>query len=238
MQVAVQLYLGVFGKRKQVAKFSASCRVPPKLNARTRGRQATAEHAYTLRGSCRHVAPLWKFPTFGGRWTRSVHLRHAGSARELLIVRSYLASRTIARNEMVDYTPQSHFFADLEKARLGQLPWYQVLTEPGFVLGRTDPHTDPGGYYAVMVAHLAQRYYEIPDLEQRLIGGDTNPAQLLTAPTYTTTKTGATPDDRFGYLSGVLGLTLQYTNRGVLVEGPEIVIRPVRARRPVVDGCR
>ncbi len=116
-----------------------------------------------------------------------------------------------ARNEMViNYSPQSRFFADLEKARLGKIPWYQVLTEPGFVLGRTDPNTDPGGYYAVIVAQLAQRYYGIPDLKQRLIGSDTNPAQLLTAPTFTTTQTGDTPDAKFGYLSSALDQKQNY----------------------------
>jgi len=33
-------------------------------------------------------------------------------------------------------------------------------------------------------------------------------------------------------------LTHQHTNHTVLVEGPEITIRPVGARRPVVGGLR
>jgi molybdate/tungstate transport system substrate-binding protein len=117
-------------------------------------------------------------------------------------VRWYLA---FARNqEVISYTPKSHFFADLEKARLGQMPWYQVLEEPGFVLGRTDPNTDPGGYYALFVAELAQSYYGIPGLKQTLLGSDTNPAQLLTPPAFTTTASGAVPDATFGYLSGAI----------------------------------
>jgi molybdate/tungstate transport system substrate-binding protein len=51
------------------------------------------------------------------------------------------------------------------------------------VLGRTDPNTNPGGYYALFVAGLAERYYAIPGLKQRLLGADTNPAQLLAPPT-------------------------------------------------------
>jgi molybdate/tungstate transport system substrate-binding protein len=123
-------------------------------------------------------------------------------------VRWYLA---FARNqEVISYTPQSPFFADLEKARLGQIPWYQVLTEPGFVLGRTDPNTDPGGYYALFVAQLAQRYYGIPGLEERLLGSDTNPAQLLAPPLYTTTVDGAVPDATFGYLSSAVAAGTPY----------------------------
>jgi hypothetical protein len=38
--------------------------------------------------------------------------------------------------------------------------------------------------------------------------------------------------------NGTLGLTLQHTNRDVLVEGPEIMIRPVGTRRLVAGGSR
>jgi molybdate/tungstate transport system substrate-binding protein len=123
-------------------------------------------------------------------------------------VRWYLA---FARNqEVISYTPQSPFFADLEKARLGEIPWYQVLMEPGFVLGRTDPNTDPGGYYALFVAQLAQRYYGIPGLEQKLLGSDTNPAQVLAPPLFTTTVDGAVPDATFGYLSSSIAAGTPY----------------------------
>lgn len=36
----------------------------------------------------------------------------------------------------------------------------------------------------------------------------------------------------------VVGLTLQHTNREVLVEGPEITIRPVGTRRLMAGGSR
>jgi molybdate/tungstate transport system substrate-binding protein len=117
-------------------------------------------------------------------------------------VRWYLA---FARNEeVISYTPQSPFFAELEKARLGEIPWYKVLMEPGFVLGRTDPNTDPGGYYALFVAELAQRYYGIPGLEQSLFGSVENPAEVLAPPAFTNTVSGAVPDATFGYLSSAI----------------------------------
>ncbi|HEY5319135.1 MAG TPA: extracellular solute-binding protein [Solirubrobacteraceae bacterium] len=123
-------------------------------------------------------------------------------------VRWYMA---FARNqEVISYTTQSPFYAELEKARLGEIPWYKVLMEPGFVLGRTDPNTDPGGYYALFVAELAQRFYGIPNLKQRLLGSDTNPAQLLVPPAYTTTASGAVPDATFGYLSSAIAAGTPY----------------------------
>jgi hypothetical protein len=36
----------------------------------------------------------------------------------------------------------------------------------------------------------------------------------------------------------MVDLTLQHTNHTVLVEGPEIMIRPVGARRAVAGGVR
>lgn len=41
---------------------------------------------------------------------------------------------------VLGYNPKSRFAADLKSE-----PWYQVVTEPGFRLGMTDPTTDPKG---------------------------------------------------------------------------------------------
>lgn len=123
-------------------------------------------------------------------------------------VRWYL---TFARNaEVINYTPESKFFADLEQARLGKVPWYEVVSQPGFVLGRTDPNTDPGGYYAVMVAQLAQRHYKIPGLKKKVLGSTMNPDQVLAAPEFTKTVSGKTPDANFGYVSSAKDKKLHY----------------------------
>jgi molybdate/tungstate transport system substrate-binding protein len=45
---------------------------------------------------------------------------------------------------VIGYNPDSKFAADLTSK-----PWQQVLAEPGFRLGRTDPTTDPKGKLAV-----------------------------------------------------------------------------------------
>jgi molybdate/tungstate transport system substrate-binding protein len=44
---------------------------------------------------------------------------------------------------VIGYNPKSTFAADLKSK-----PWYQVITEPGFRLGITDPATDPKGKLA------------------------------------------------------------------------------------------
>jgi molybdate/tungstate transport system substrate-binding protein len=62
---------------------------------------------------------------------------------------------TFARSSLVlGYNAQSRFAAQLQ-AR----PWYSVITEPGFSLGRTDPATDPKGQFTVQaLTEAAQRY--------------------------------------------------------------------------------
>jgi len=41
---------------------------------------------------------------------------------------------------VIGYNPKSKFASDLQSK-----PWYQVITEPGILIGRTDPTTDPKG---------------------------------------------------------------------------------------------
>ncbi len=44
----------------------------------------------------------------------------------------------------IGYNPSSRFATELKTE-----PWYKVVTQPGFLLGRTDPATDPKGALAV-----------------------------------------------------------------------------------------
>jgi molybdate/tungstate transport system substrate-binding protein len=46
--------------------------------------------------------------------------------------------------EVLGYYPKSKFAKDLQT-----MPWYKVITLPGFRLGRTNPSQDPGGVLAV-----------------------------------------------------------------------------------------
>lgn len=58
---------------------------------------------------------------------------------------------TFATSPLVlGYNPNSKFAADLKSK-----PWYQVIAEPGLLLGRTDPATDPKGKLAVQALNNA-----------------------------------------------------------------------------------
>jgi len=89
---------------------------------------------------------------------------------------------------VIAYSPNSsRFYNELEKAMIGQIPWYQVLSEPGFKFGRTDPELDPKGYYMVIAAKLANIYYKDQNIIQRILGQDRNPKQIFPEETLTTT---------------------------------------------------
>ena len=80
---------------------------------------------------------------------------------------------------VIAYTPNSAFFSNLEKARKGQLPWYEVLSNGRFRFGRTDPELDPMGYYTIITAKLANLYYSNQKIKERILGDDRNPDQIF-----------------------------------------------------------
>jgi ABC-type molybdate transport system substrate-binding protein len=80
---------------------------------------------------------------------------------------------------VIAYTSNGLFFNDLERARKGEIPWYEVLSEHGLKFRRSDPELDPKGYYMIIAAELANIYYNEPTIKDRILGEDRNPAQLL-----------------------------------------------------------
>jgi molybdate/tungstate transport system substrate-binding protein len=61
---------------------------------------------------------------------------------------------------VLGYNPSSTFAHDLQTK-----PWYEVVDEPGFLLGRTDPATDPKGVLAVDALDQAASKYSVPGLK-------------------------------------------------------------------------
>ena len=80
---------------------------------------------------------------------------------------------------VIAYSPNSRFFNDLERARTGEIPWYQVLSKQGFEFGRTNPEFDPKGYYMIITAELANLYYNDSGIKQRIMGDDKNAQQIF-----------------------------------------------------------
>jgi molybdate/tungstate transport system substrate-binding protein len=61
---------------------------------------------------------------------------------------------------VLGYNPSSKFAADLKTK-----PWYDVLDQPGFLIGRTDPATDPKGVLAVTALDQAAKAHHMPALK-------------------------------------------------------------------------
>src|SRR5580658_10304462 len=62
--------------------------------------------------------------------------------------------------EVLGYYPKSKFAKDLQT-----MPWYKVITLPGFRLGRTDPSQDPGGVLAAEALNETATAQNLPALK-------------------------------------------------------------------------
>ncbi len=88
-------------------------------------------------------------------------------------------AQPIAVTEMViAYSPQSRFAPQLEAAAEGKANWWDVLQQPGFRFGRTDPAADPQGRNIVFTMMLAAKEYKQPDLVEKILGPLVNPQQI------------------------------------------------------------
>jgi molybdate/tungstate transport system substrate-binding protein len=65
-----------------------------------------------------------------------------------------------ASPEVLGYYPKSKFAKDLQT-----MPWYKVITMPGFRLGRTNPSQDPGGVLAAEALNETATAQNLPALK-------------------------------------------------------------------------
>ncbi len=95
---------------------------------------------------------------------------HAGKAS---------VAQPIARTEMViAYSPKSSFESKLDTAAKSNGNWWQILEEPGFRFGRSDPSSDPQGRNIIFAMMLAAKQYHQPDLVEKILGPVVNPQQI------------------------------------------------------------
>jgi molybdate/tungstate transport system substrate-binding protein len=62
------------------------------------------------------------------------------------------------------YTDKSKYADEINSQN-----WYEVLARPGVEIGRSNPDTDPSGYQTVQMLNLAEKYYNAPGLEQKVL---------------------------------------------------------------------
>ena len=108
----------------------------------------------------------------------------------------------VASTQMViSYSPQSKFAADFAAAAQGKKAWYDVLSEPGLRLGRTDPAIDPQGANVLLTLQLAEAYYHKPGLMHAIAGDVQNTAQIFTEPSLMSRLEAGQIDASISYLS-------------------------------------
>jgi molybdate/tungstate transport system substrate-binding protein len=110
----------------------------------------------------------------------------------------------------IAYSPTSHYYTDLEKARIGETPWHKVLSKQGLKFGRTDPELDPKGYYMILTAKLSNIYYNDSTIKQRILGDDRNPKQLFPEETLKTTLESGQLDAVAAYKHEAISRGLPY----------------------------
>lgn len=90
----------------------------------------------------------------------------------------------VAHTEMViAYSPRSRFAPRFEAAAKGKANWWEILEEPGFRFGRTDPITDPQGRNIIFAMMLAAKIYRQKDLVDKILGPAINEKQIFSEPT-------------------------------------------------------
>ena len=111
---------------------------------------------------------------------------------------------------VIAYSPKSHFYNELEKARTGQIPWYKVISEKDFKFGRTDPELDPKGYNMIISAKLSDIYYNDSSIKQTILGDDRNLKQVFPEETLNTILESGQVDAISAYKHEAISRELPY----------------------------
>ena len=133
---------------------------------------------------------------------------------------------------VIGYNAQSQFAGDLKSSA-----WYGVMTRPGFRLGRTDPKLDPKGALTIQFMQKAAAYYHQPDLAERVLGPDDNPAQVFPEETLVGRLEAGQLDAGFFYsMEAVQGHIPIITPPAAILLNAEFTVTVVRGA-PNPDGA-
>ncbi|EXU75612.1 MULTISPECIES: extracellular solute-binding protein [Erwinia] len=116
-------------------------------------------------------------------------------------------SMVIAWNPKGKYAAQFNAIRDHQQ---GAKAWWQVLQTPSLRFGRTDPATDPQGQNIIFTMLLASRYYQQPDLANKVLGDVQNPQQVFAEGGLLTRLEAGQIDAASGYESATRSAHLPY----------------------------
>jgi molybdate/tungstate transport system substrate-binding protein len=115
---------------------------------------------------------------------------------------------------VVMYNPKSRFASAFRAIADGRKPLrdlFPLLATPGLKLGRTDPETDPQGQAFVLMVHLAQKLYHLPqDMPTKILGALENPNEVFTETGLPAEIQSGAIDASSGFLPQAIELKLPY----------------------------
>lgn len=115
---------------------------------------------------------------------------------------------------VVAYNPSSRFAPELAAIASGRRPLtdlFTVMAEPGFLLGRTNPSTDPQGQAFYEMVELAQARLGLPaGTVARVLGQPDNPAQIFSETSLEARLQAGQLDASSAFLSQAVQLRIPY----------------------------
>lgn len=83
------------------------------------------------------------------------------------------AGKTRYADWYAGFTSNAITFTYTEKSKFADAitphNWYKILARPGVEIGRSNPNTDPSGYQTLIMLQLAERYYHVPGLADKIL---------------------------------------------------------------------
>jgi molybdate/tungstate transport system substrate-binding protein len=115
---------------------------------------------------------------------------------------------------VVAYNPHTTYAPTLEKIARGQAPLQDLFTlmeQPGFLLGRTNPNTDPQGQAFYEMVELATKRFSLgPDAVTKILGPLDNPSQVFQETALEARLESGQLDAASAFLSQAVQLHLPY----------------------------
>lgn len=79
---------------------------------------------------------------------------------------------------VIAYSPKGKYAAQFAQANEQKSPaWLNLLAQKDISFGRTDPYVDPKGQNIVFTLLLAEKYYKMPGIADKILDGLQNPQQ-------------------------------------------------------------
>ncbi|HID11428.1 MAG TPA: extracellular solute-binding protein [Candidatus Latescibacteria bacterium] len=160
LTVAVGLLAGCGGNEGLVVFHAGSLSIPFKRLGEEFGRRTGVRVVREASGSRLAARKVVQF----GRRADVIAVSDYTVIEDLMMPEHARWYALFATNEMVIALSPKAKFGD----EIGPDNWYEVLLRPGVSFGRGNEEVDPCGYRTLMVWQLAEIYYDVPGLADRL----------------------------------------------------------------------